>query len=419
MKFIYCIITLCVSLGLQASMLDGVRPVVPVKEVESFKKISALYDVNKVEAYKLLKVLPKERSAVFDYLEGGIHMANEQVDKALAQFESAIKKFPDFYKAHVIVGSIYLNQKNYDKALKTYSKIVTLGRADGRTWKNLAYLHIQKKNYLAAEQAYQSARVFLPKDKSLDQNFLQLRLLQNDYQAALNLALELLDKDETNQSLWKTVIDCLNRLDRQKEALHHYEIYAKLFSLTDQERMQLAGLYYNQKLYQDAVDQYAKVEGSEKVSALRNQVLCLNELEQYTQVLDLLKGDLQQYAFGDREKLFVSRAQAAMNLNKFSDAKQDYLKALEYNSQNSQILFALAELYEQAEDRKEALRYYGLASKEQIYRSASLMRQARLYLMDKQYRLALKAAQDAKLSDNSDAVKRFYEQVKQVAEKYK
>ena len=419
MKFIYVLITLCVSLSLQASLLDGVRPVVPIKEVESFKKIDALYDTNKVEAYKLLKALPKSRSAVFDYLEGGIHMANEQVDKGLAQFESAIKKFPNFYQAHLIVGSIYLNQKNYDKALNTYSKIVTLGRADGRVWKNLAYLHIQKANYLAADQAYQSARVFLPNDKSLDQNFLQLRLLQNDYQAALNLALELLEKDEANQSLWKTVIDCLNRLERQKEALHHYEIYAKLFTLTDQEHMQLASFYYNQKLYADAVAQYGLVKGVEKVAALKNQVLCLNELELYEQVLQLLKGDLEQHAFADREKLYLSRAQAAMNLNKFSDAKKDYLKALEHNSQNGQVLFSLAELYEQAEHRKEAVRYYGLASKEQLYRSASLMRQARLYLMDKNYKLALKAAQDATLTDDSATVKRFYEQVKRTTEKYK
>ena len=182
--------------------------------------------------------------------------------------------------------------------------------------------------------------------------------------------------------------------------------------------MQLAAFYYNQKLYKDAAEQYGKVKGGEQMAALKNQVLCLNELEHYDQVLELLKGDLGQYDFADREELYLTRAEASMNLNKFSGAKQDYLKALEYNSQNGKTLFALAELYEQAGDHKEALRSYGLASKEALYRSASLMRQSRLYLMDKQYSLALKAAQDASLMDKSPAVQRFYEQVKITTEKY-
>ena len=77
---------------------------------------------------------------------------------------------------------------------------------------------------MAAEHAYQSARVFLPEDASLDQNFLQLRLMQLDYQRALNLGLELLAKDEQDKVVWKAVIDCFYNLDRAKQALHHYEL---------------------------------------------------------------------------------------------------------------------------------------------------------------------------------------------------
>ena len=409
---------LVISLGASDGLLDSVRPVVPVKEVEAFKKISAVYDSNKPEALKLLRKLPESRSAVFDYLEGGINLTNREMETALKFFEKSVKKFPDFYKAHLILAGIYLGNNDYDKALKSYSKVVTLGRADGAVWKNLAYINIQQKNYLAAEQAYQNARIFLPKDDSIDQSFVQLRLMQGDFQAALNVASELLDKDTKNQTMWKTVIDCLNNLNRPKEALRHFELYARLFELGENERMQLASLYYNQEQFRDAAAQYAFVQGKQAIAALKNRVVCLNELGDHKAVLNLLDRDLEQVYIKDRELLYIMRADANLNLDQSAKAKQDFEKALEYNSQNAQTLFALAEIAEANENHQEAIRYYELASKDPLYRSAAFMRQARLYLTMELYGLALKAAESAKLSDKSPAVLRFYEQVKKLADQH-
>ncbi|MCM8535291.1 MAG: tetratricopeptide repeat protein [Lentisphaeraceae bacterium] len=391
------------------------EPVVPAKEVPTYRKVVESIKSNPAEAQKLLDAMPATRSAIFDYLEGALLFNAEQGKKAEAHFLKAIEKFPDFFRAHESLSAFYLQEEIYDKALDHLFKVVKFGRAGESTWKNIAYSHINNGNFKAAEEALENVRIFTPKDKTLDATFLDLFLQQNDYKRALPLAMELLDKNSKEKKYWHAVISCYQYVENSKEALRHFLLYDRLFDLTNDEKMRLAGMLYNDGLYKQAGEYYGQVTGKLQSKALLNKASCALEMQDYKALLITLKEPLQKATPDQQEKYFLLKGNSFLALDDSKNALKAFEQALKFNSTNFTVNFQLAQIYDDMKQYDKALDRYERASKGTYYASSALMRKARIHLLKKESKQALEAAERALQIDDSKQVKSFYNRVKQLA----
>jgi tetratricopeptide (TPR) repeat protein len=402
------------SFSLGAAQPLGTEPVIPAKEAALYRESVALLNEKPTEALSKLQAAKADSSAAFDFLRGVAHQRLKQANDAEKNFQKALAKFPRFYQARLALSAIYLNREQTQKALTQMLEIVKLGMADGALWKNIAFCHLERKNYHAAWEAIRQARVFLPEEKSLDRLCLDIRLRQEDYAQARNLAAELLDKNPQEKQLWMTLVQCLLQLDKNRQALLNLELCDRLLGLNASERKLLGDLAYNEGLYGKAAENYLKIEGDENLSGdleLR-AAHAYSSLGKPEKVIETLKNEDKNLSPAQKEQRHQLRAAAYEQLQQSENALAEYRLALQYNALNALCLFKIAEFSEAAGDTESALDFYSRAQKDPRYRAAALLRKARIHLLEGRKRDALRDAQDALNHENTPANRAFLEQIK-------
>ena len=111
---------------------DALEPVIPVKEINSYREIVKLVEEKPAEALAELAKLPATRSSAFDYLEGAILHQENKVIEAEKAFLKALKKVSAYYRVHNSLSILYSNKNDWNKALKHLYFVVKSGRADGK-----------------------------------------------------------------------------------------------------------------------------------------------------------------------------------------------------------------------------------------------------------------------------------------------
>ena len=193
--------------------------------------------------------------------------------------------------------------------------------------------------------------------------------------------------------------------------LQNYLLYERLFKLENRELMQLAGMLFNDQLYAQAAERFSKVTGALQVDALLNKATCYSQIGSHAQVVRSLSKKIENASPKQNEKFYLLRGNAYLAQENVGAAEQEYLEALKYNSSNTQIQFNLAQIYGDAKKYEKALDRYQKASTSQFYASACYMHKARIYVLQKEFKMALAEAAKAREIDESSSVESFYQQV--------
>jgi serine/threonine protein kinase/cytochrome c-type biogenesis protein CcmH/NrfG len=92
------------------------------------------------------------------YAQALVGQAASLVEKSPPNAESlflkAIKSDPKNVQAHFQLGHLYMNQKEYTKAIGVYQSLAKLDPSFPETFWNLAFIYAQTKDYLKAEEMY-------------------------------------------------------------------------------------------------------------------------------------------------------------------------------------------------------------------------------------------------------------------------
>ncbi|WDE97209.1 tetratricopeptide repeat protein [Lentisphaera profundi] len=385
--------------------LLALEPSVPREQSRQYQDIIELIAKEPKKALDKLQAMEPSRSPVFDYLQGSLYLDQKNQKLAISSFLTAIKKLPEFTRAHKALAHIYLQENNNTLALKHLSAVIRQAAADLNTWKNIAYIHMSLENWQAAWFAFENVRLFDPENKEINKYFLDIRMHQENYADALIIAREILDKNPQNRNVWLSYISCLNQVDKSEEALMNFVLFDQLFELSDSEKMNLASLYYSQGNYIAAAKHYAQIKGDMATDATLKQAYALMSIQKYDQAAVVL-AKLDKLKFENKENYYQIYAQVKMNLGKQEEALKLYQEALKYNADNAITLISIAQLAEQLKDYELAIEYYTRSAKHNDYRLNSLMRRSRIYLIQKKWSLAQADAQallDSNIDKNSQA----------------
>ena len=115
------------------------------------------------EAIKLLQgsALTKASGALTFNL-ANLYLESGNLNEAVAAYESAIKAYPSFRRAHRNLGLARVRAEELDQAIVHLSEAVRLGDSEGLTYGLLGYCRLSREEFSSALQAYRLAQLTEP-----------------------------------------------------------------------------------------------------------------------------------------------------------------------------------------------------------------------------------------------------------------
>lgn len=93
---------------------------------------------------------------------GNLHFETGDTRKAIVSYESALKAYPSFRRAHHNLALAHFRENGLAKALTHLTEAIRLGDSEGTTYGLLGYCRLARKEYASALQSYRLAQITEP-----------------------------------------------------------------------------------------------------------------------------------------------------------------------------------------------------------------------------------------------------------------
>lgn len=101
-------------------------------------------------------------SPALTYNLGNLYFETGEIEKAIAAYESALKEYPSFRRAHHNLARALVRENKLSEALEHLTEAIRLGDSSGSTYGLLGYCRLARKEYASALQSYRLAQVTEP-----------------------------------------------------------------------------------------------------------------------------------------------------------------------------------------------------------------------------------------------------------------
>lgn len=194
----------------------------------------------------IIKKAPKAR--VYNNLGTSyLHVKNK--DKAIESFNKAIE-VDDFYaEPHINLGVIYHSLGKKDRSFQHYKRAVEIGEMHPELYNNFGLLHLDNKNYEAAEICFRTAVQLRPHyGKAL---FLLARTcgLQGKHEEALEAYRKALDMQIDSPEAYYLYAEMCRKSENIDDAIKYFEKIDKRYKGT---AFLLGCCYYTKRMYSKA-----------------------------------------------------------------------------------------------------------------------------------------------------------------------
>ena len=183
----------------------AIEPSTTAPEKEHLQRILVLMQTDQeAAATEIESLLAKSlvQSAVFDFTLANIRFQQDNMEKAIAHYEEAIRKFPSFLRAHKNLGIIRVRQGELDSASKSLTRVVELGGSDGLIMGLLGYCYSAAGQHVSAESAYRSAVLLQPDVLDWKVGLTQSALKQEKYEEVVSLCADLIERVPDRSEFW-------------------------------------------------------------------------------------------------------------------------------------------------------------------------------------------------------------------------
>jgi len=83
------------------------------------------------------------------------HYKNQRFQEAIAEFENAIRLYPDFKEAYSILGNAYFRNRMFDAATKAYMRVKEMDPYDTTAYENMGVIYANRGDFLEAMKEWQ------------------------------------------------------------------------------------------------------------------------------------------------------------------------------------------------------------------------------------------------------------------------
>ena len=194
-------------------------------ELEVLREVLEVMKVNPEAAAATLQAqVGDNSSASLDFVLANLQFQSGQLDAAMANYERALGKHPDFLRAHKNLGLLRVQKgDDWPKAAEHLSRAVELGDRDGRSYGLLGFSHLNLGNHLAAEQAYRNAVLAEPDVRDWKLGLARALVATEKHDEAVAIFDMLIGEDPNDATAWLLQANAYLGLDRPDAAAVNLE----------------------------------------------------------------------------------------------------------------------------------------------------------------------------------------------------
>ena len=224
-----------------------VEPKINADEKELFDELIPQIQADPTQAVvMLIEAITPESSAALDFTLANLYVQANDYPKAVAQYRQAIRKFPDFQRAHMNLGVVLIQLNQHVEAQKELVRTLELGGEDGNIYGLIGYCHLIGEKYLSAEAAYRKATLFSPDKLDWKLGIAQCQLQQQKYGECVTLFGELIQAKPDNADYWLHQANAYLGLAEATKAATNYEVVRRMGKADAKVLNQLADIYINE-----------------------------------------------------------------------------------------------------------------------------------------------------------------------------
>ena len=416
------------SEGFQKKLLGGFAPntkiepaIIDPEEQIFFREVAGLIYDNRIEAIaKLEAYIKPEASAVIDYTLGSLYLQEGSFEKASKHFDEAIKKFPDFRRAHKNRGFSLVRQQQLAEASSALTRAVELGEWDDAVFGLMGFCHLGLERYASALNAYNNAILLAPENADWKLGIIKSQVGIGNFKEALSMLDELIEKSPDNSKLWELQAGVFVQNNDLDKALINYELLREMGKLDRKMQMFLGDLYmtldqggaavpvYSQALAEANAD-LAK-RGLRAAEAMVNQGEFSNAKTLFSK-LRQIGGQAQ----AEELKLLRLESKVAMAEGREISAIKTLEEIVVKNPLDGDALMMIGDYHLTNDENEKAFNRYQLASRIEGFQADAQVKMGQVRVQQRKYNEAIELIRKAQELRPRDNVKRFLESIERVA----
>lgn len=371
------------------------------EEHQLAKKLKPLLDNQ--QYLSVIELLSKHnastKSVALQLIEGQVYLAQKQHKQAEKALLNVLKEAPNLLRVHKTLAALYLQNKQLDKAQHHLIKAIEQGVQDPQFFGQLAYIHLDNNSPWSAIAGYQQALLLDPHNLQWRYGLLHALQRAGNYQAALNMVDELLNKTPKNKKLWlqRAQINLAN--NQQQKALSSMEMALRYGEENDANLLSTAQLHLTNGSVTRASDLLIQLTKKRPQAFLDihgaiNWLLNEGKTQQAKRVLASIKHVKQLPK--NQQSLYYAALGTAIENSQEEQAIKHYQRAIKLDPNQSPVLLKLAQYYQDKQQYSRAEIYYQRAQVFKTSTRSALAGLAQVALDQQHYNKALKYLEQLK-----------------------
>ena len=307
-----------------------------------------------------------------DAAQGMMNAAWElkKFDLAADAAESALHKDPSLKEPQVILAKIHLQNKNYTAAQQILEKLTKADKSDKEIWTQLATCYEQTKNSAKLAEADKIIMGLDKKNVVSRQRYAAFTLSSSDFKEALQTYKDLASLTPRDADVFKNLYTISLKLNNKDDAANYLERYLKLMPKDAAAHKDLGNLLFEKKNSAAALASYRAALAIDPAikGFYKTYVELVMAQEPPSKPLPKGKKTLDEEIFealnaavtaGEAdEKICTDLAEIHLKRKNYAAASDLYQKALQLNPKNTANLSALASCQAKAGKTEEAIISY-------------------------------------------------------------
>jgi tetratricopeptide (TPR) repeat protein len=395
----------------------AITPKISAEEQEVFKLLVPLMQNNTGGAIqKLRSSITNNSSAALDYTLGNLYVQNRNVSSAIQSYQTAIRKFPNFYRAYKNLALVMVNEGRYAEAVPFILKGLELGGTDGALYGplGLAYLNLDKPK--SALTAYDNALLFAPDSLQWQQGKLRCLMDLNLYKESAGMLEEMILADSKNKNYWTWQANAFLSEDDMAKASANLEILKRMGNADGASLGLLGDIYLNEGMTEMALENYLLAAEQDSLNSDRlirtAQGFASRRLwTEAATYLNKTKDRLDSLSPKNQSTFLTLQAQAAIGLGETEEASTILEALVAEDPMNGQALLTLGNLQRQLDRVEDAAFSYEQAAKIDETRIDALVQHARMLISLRDYSPAVTLLQRVVLLEPGPRYEDFLERV--------
>ncbi|MBG86256.1 MAG: hypothetical protein CMO80_05075 [Verrucomicrobiales bacterium] len=401
---------------------SSVEPTITQEEKQLLDEVAGILATNMPAAsIRLLNATSTNSSAALDFTLGNFLFQQNKLDHAASQYRVALKKMPDFLRAHKNLALIQFQQADYENSLASLLKSLALGEVDELTYGLIGHCHLRLGHHASAESAYRRALIFNPRSESWKQGLASTLMAQQRHAEAAAWLEELLVLKPDRANLWLAQADTyLGREDIERAAAN-YELLRRMGKASPGSLLNLGDIYVNQGLPKTAVDTYVEALSKKPLPNLDRMLrvaLVILEQENAKESARLVSAIEKSFATKS-DNLLRLKSRIAFNQGDTSGALVTLETLLEQNPTDGETLLLLGDHYAEdwdQEKQERAALLYERASRIEGFEARAMVQQAIMLVRRNQFDKAVLLLRNAQAIDPRPNVADYLERLSRLVD---